>query len=159
MRWQLGEGTGRDGVLQGARLASVLGIPAPVGRVLWARGYREPAQAERFLEPRLEYLPNPFELKGIEAAVSRLQRALAQAESICVYGDYDVDGVTSTALLVSVLRKLAACAPGGGAPACIDYYVPNRLIEGYGLNLAAMKRLATRGTRLVVSADCGVTAV
>ena len=72
MRWQLGEGTGRDAVQQGARLASVLGIPAPVGRVLWARGYREPSQAERFLEPRFEHLPNPFELKGIEAAVSRL---------------------------------------------------------------------------------------
>jgi single-stranded-DNA-specific exonuclease len=150
MRWQLGEGTGRDAVQQGARLASVLGIPAPVGRVLWARGYREPAQAERFLEPRFEHLPNPFELKGIEAAVSRLQRALAQGERVCVYGDYDVDGVTSTALLVSVLRKL-----GGN----VEFYVPHRLVEGYGLNVRALEKLAARGTRLVVSADCGVTAV
>ena len=150
MRWQLGEGTGRDAVQQGARLASVLGIPAPVGRVLWARGYREPSQAERFLEPRFEHLPNPFELKGIEAAVSRLQRALAQGERVCVYGDYDVDGVTSTALLVSVLRKL-----GGN----VEFYVPHRLVEGYGLNARALEKLAARGTRLVVSADCGVTAV
>ena len=150
MRWQLGEGTGRDAVQQGARLASVLGIPAPVGRVLWARGYRELSQAERFLEPRFEHLPNPFELKGIEAAVSRLQRALAQGERVCVYGDYDVDGVTSTALLVSVLRKL-----GGN----MEFYVPHRLVEGYGLNARALEKLAARGTRLVVSADCGVTAV
>ncbi len=150
MRWQLGEGTGRDAVQQGARLASVLGIPAPVGRVLWARGYREASQAERFLEPRFEHLPNPFELKGIEAAVSRLQRALAQGERVCVYGDYDVDGVTSTALLVSVLRKL-----GGN----VEFYVPHRLVEGYGLNVRALEKLAARGTRLVVSADCGVTAV
>ena len=150
MRWQLGEGTGRDAVQHGARLASVLGIPAPVGRVLWARGYREPSQAERFLEPRFEHLPNPFELKGIEAAVSRLQRALAQGERVCVYGDYDVDGVTSTALLVSVLRKL-----GGN----VEFYVPHRLVEGYGLNVRALEKLAARGTRLVVSADCGVTAV
>src|SRR5882672_8244159 len=150
MRWQLGEGTGRDAVQQGARLASVLGIPPPVGRVLWARGYREPSQAERFLEPRFEHLPNPFELKGIEAAVSRLQRALAQGERVCVYGDYDVDGVTSTALLVSVLRKL-----GGN----VEFYVPHRLVEGYGLNVRALEKLAARGTRLVVSADCGVTAV
>ncbi len=135
---------------QGARLASVLGIPAPVGRVLWARGYREASQAERFLEPRFEHLPNPFELKGIEAAVSRLQRALAQGERVCVYGDYDVDGVTSTALLVSVLRKL-----GGN----VEFYVPHRLVEGYGLNVRALEKLAARGTRLVVSADCGVTAV
>src|SRR6267142_651154 len=150
MRWQLGEGTGRDAVQQGARLASVLGIPAPVGRVLWARGYREPSQAERFLDPRFEHLPNPFELKGIDAAVSRLQRALAQGERVCVYGDYDVDGVTSTALLVSVLRKL-----GGN----VEFYVPHRLVEGYGLNVRALEKLAARGTRLVVSADCGVTAV
>jgi single-stranded-DNA-specific exonuclease len=150
MRWQLGEGTGRDAVQQGARLASVLGIPPPVGRVLWARGYREASQAERFLEPRFEHLPNPFELKGIEAAVSRLQRALAQGERVCVYGDYDVDGVTSTALLVSVLRKL-----GGN----VEFYVPHRLVEGYGLNARALEKLAARGTRLVVSADCGVTAV
>jgi single-stranded-DNA-specific exonuclease len=150
MRWQLGEGTGRDAVQQGARLASLLGIPAPVGRVLWARGYREPSQAERFLEPRFEHLPNPFELKGIDAAVSRLQRALAQGERVCVYGDYDVDGVTSTALLVSVLRKL-----GGN----VEFYVPHRLVEGYGLNVRALEKLAARGTRLVVSADCGVTAV
>jgi len=150
MRWQLGEGTGRDAVQQGGRLASVLGIPAPVGRVLWARGYREPSQAERFLEPRFEHLPNPFELKGIDAAVSRLQRALAQGERVCVYGDYDVDGVTSTAMLVSVLRKL-----GGN----VEFYVPHRLVEGYGLNVRALEKLAARGTRLVVSADCGVTAV
>jgi single-stranded-DNA-specific exonuclease len=150
MRWQFGEGTGRDAVQEGARLASVLGVPSPLGRVLWARGYREPAQAERFLEPRFEHLPNPFELKGIEAAVSRLQRALLEGEAVCVYGDYDVDGVTSTALLVSVLRKL------GGK---VDYYVPHRLVEGYGLNTQALAKLAARGIRLVVSADCGVTAV
>src|SRR5437763_7911469 len=150
MRWQFGDGTGRDALHEGSRLASALGLPAAVGRVLWARGYREPGKAERFLEPRFEHLPNPFELKGIEAAVSRLQRALAQAESICVYGDYDVDGVTSTALLVSVLRKL------GGK---VQFYVPQRLVEGYGLNAQALAKIASRGTRLVVSADCGVTAV
>src|SRR6202171_5655142 len=150
MRWQFGEGTGREAAQEGARLASGLGVTAAVGRVLWARGYREPSQAERFLEPRFEHLPNPFELKGIEAAVSRLQRALAQGERVCVYGEYDVDGVTSTALLVSVLRKL-----GGN----VEFYVPHRLVEGYGLNTDALTRLAARGTRLLVSADCGVTAV
>src|SRR5438270_3556810 len=150
MRWQFGQGTGRDAVQEGSRLASALGVPAALGRVLWARGYREPAEAERFLEPRFEHLPNPFELKGIDAAVSRLQRALLQGEPICVYGDFDVDGVTSTALLVSVLRKL------GGK---VDFYVPHRLVEGYGLNVQQLEKLAARGTRLVVRADCGVTAV
>ena len=146
MRWVVGE----DAREEGGRLAALLGVLPPVGRVLWARGQRDAAAAQRFLEPRLDQLPDPFGLKGIEAAVQRLQKALREREAISVYGDYDVDGVTSTALLVSVLRKL------GGR---VDYYVPHRLVEGYGLNHEAMKKLAARGTRLVVSADCGVTAV
>src|SRR5467141_3867632 len=159
MRWSPGEAAMAAGAEKGSRLAAELGLLPAVGRALWARGLRDAEAAHRFLEPRLEQLPDPFGLKGIDAAVARIQSALAARESVCVYGDYDVDGVTSTALLVSVLRKLAACAPGVGAPARIDYYVPNRIVEGYGLNLEAMKRLACRGTRLVVSADCGVTAV
>src|SRR3954453_22329215 len=149
MRWAFGVGT-EQAAVEGGRLAAILGMPNAVGRILWSRGYRDEAQAEWFLEPRLEHLPNPFELKGIEAAVARLQRALAEQEPICVYGDYDVDGVTSTALLVSVLRKL------GGK---VDFYVPHRLVEGYGLNVEALARLAARGTRLGVRAECGVTAV
>jgi single-stranded-DNA-specific exonuclease len=159
MRWSPGEAATTAGAEQGSRLAAELGLLPAVGRALWARGLRDAEAAHRFLQPRLEQLPDPFGLKGIDAAVARVQRAFEAREAICVYGDYDVDGVTSTALLVSVLRKLASCAPGGGAPARIDYYVPNRLIEGYGLNLEAMEKLAGRGTRLVVSADCGVTAV
>src|SRR2546423_13485146 len=159
MRWSPGEAATAAGAEQGSRLAVELGLLPAVGRALWARGVRDAEAAQRFLEPRLEELPDPFGLRGIDAAVARIQRALTGREAVTVYGDYDVDGVTSTALLVSVLRKLAACAPGGGAPARIDYYVPDRLTEGYGLNLEAMRRLATRGTRLVVSADCGVTAV
>jgi len=150
MRWLFGEGTGRPAVEEGSRLAALLGVPPAVGRILWARGYRDASQAERFLAPRFEHLPNPFGLKGIEPAVARLQRALSRGERICVYGDYDVDGVTSTALLVSVLRKL-----GGN----VEFYVPHRLVEGYGLNERALEKIAARGARLVVSADCGVTAV
>lgn len=150
MRWQHGDGTSREAHEQGARLAASLAVPAPVGRVLWARGYREPASADRFLTPRLDQLPDPFGLKGIEPAVARLAKALREREKICVYGDYDVDGVTSTALLVSMLRRM------GGE---VDFYVPQRLVEGYGLNVEAMHKLAARGVRLVVSADCGVTAV
>jgi single-stranded-DNA-specific exonuclease len=159
MRWSTGEAATAAGAELGGRLAAELGLLPAVGRALWARGVRDAEAAHRFLSPRLEQLPDPFGLKGIDAAVGRVQRALETREAICVYGDYDVDGVTSTALLVSVLRTLSACAPGGGAPSRVDYYVPNRLVEGYGLNLDAMRRLAVRGTRLVVSADCGVTAV
>src|SRR3954466_6530766 len=133
MRWAFGVGTEQAAVAEGGRLAAILGMPNAVGRILWSRRYRDEAQAERFLAPRLEHLPNPFELKGIEAAVARLQRALAEQEPICVYGDYDVDGVTSTALLVSVLRKL------GGR---VDFYVPQRLSEGYDLHVRPPEKLA-----------------
>ena len=150
MRWAMGDGTGSEATAQGARLAAMAGVPAAVGRLLWARGYRDAEAVQRFLEPRLDQLPDPFGLKGIEPAVERIRRALTTGEKISVYGDYDVDGVTSTVLLVSVLRKL------GGT---VDFYVPQRLTEGYGLNTQAMEKLAARGTRLVVSADCGVTAV
>ena len=93
MRWSLGDGTRAEAVEQGARLAAALGVPGAVGRILWARGHKDAAAAQRFLEPKLDQLPDPFGLKGIDAAVARLQRALAQQENICVYGDYDVDGV------------------------------------------------------------------
>ena len=159
MRWIRGEAASAAGAEQGLRLARELGLLPAVGRALWARGLRDVAAAQRFLEPRLDQLPDPFGLKGIEAAVGRIQRALLEREPLCVYGDYDVDGVTSTALLVSVLRKLAVCAPGAASPAPIDFYVPHRLVEGYGLNTQAMEKLAARGTKLVVSVDCGVTAV
>src|SRR6267143_6649105 len=155
MRWSPGEAAMAAGAEQGSRLAAELGLLPAVGRALWARGLRDAESAQRFLQPRLEQLPDPFGLKGIDEAVARVQRALEGREAICVYGDYDVDGVTSTALLVSVLRKLASCAPGGGQPARIEFYMPNRLLEGYGLNLAAMKRLSARGARLVVSAEIG----
>src|SRR5437763_2199093 len=159
MRWSPGEAATAAGAEQGSRLAAELGLLPAMGRALWARGVRDAEAAHRFLEPRLEELPDPFGLKGIDAAVARLQRALESREAVCVYGDYDVDGVTSTALLVSVLRKLAACAPGAAPASRVEFYVPNRMVEGYGLNHEAMRRLAERGTRLVVSADCGVTAV
>src|SRR5438477_723410 len=159
MRWISGDAATAAGAEQGGRLAAELGLRPAMGRALWARGVRDVEAAHRFLAPRLDQLPDPFGLKGIDAAVARVQRALEMREEVCVYGDYDVDGVTSTALLVSVLRAFADFAPGGGAPARIDYYVPNRLVEGYGLNLDALRRLSQRGTRLVVTADCGVTAV
>ena len=159
MRWIEGDATTPAAAREPDLLAATLGLKPAVGRALWARGLRDPAAAERFLAPQLAMLPDPYGLKGIDAAVARMQRALEGREAVCVYGDYDVDGVTSTALLVSTLRKFAACAPGPAAPARIDFYVPHRLVEGYGLNHAAMERLAGRGVRLVVSADCGVTAV
>ncbi len=145
MRWELqpeAEGA--------ASLAAALGCHPLVAQVLWRRGVQSAEDADRFLKPTLADLPDPALLKGIEPAVERIVRALETGERITAYGDYDVDGVTSTTLLVAFLR---ACG------ADVDYYVPHRLAEGYGLNLDAVARLAARGTRLLVTLDCGVTAV
>lgn len=144
------------------QLAGEMQLRLATAQTLWGRNIRDKETCARFLSPQLVHLPDPFGLKGIEAAVSRMVRALEQREAICIYGDYDVDGVTSTALLVSTLRKFAACAPvreGNAGSAKVEFYVPQRLIEGYGLNLAALEKLSARGTKLLVSADCGVTAV
>jgi single-stranded-DNA-specific exonuclease len=133
-----------------ARLARELSLEPIAARVLACRGLADPGDAERFLASRLADLPDPFLLRGMEAAVARLARAVAGRERIALYGDYDVDGVTSTALLAGFLR-----AAGGD----VVTYVPHRLVEGYGLNTAAVRRLAAEGARLLVSLDCGITSV
>ncbi len=132
------------------RLARELRLEPLVARVLACRGLAEPAEAERFLASRLAELPDPFLMKGMERAVGRLQRAIEVGERIALYGDYDVDGVTSTALLAGFLRA---------AGAEVVTYVPHRLVEGYGLNTDAVRHLAAQGVRLLVSLDCGITSV
>ena len=132
------------------RLARELGLEPLAARVLACRGLADPADAERFLQARLTDLPDPFLMKGMAAAVERLMRAIAGGERIALYGDYDVDGITSTALLAGFLRA---------AGAEVVTYVPHRLVEGYGLNTEAVRRLAGEGARLLVSLDCGITSV
>jgi len=132
------------------RLARELQLERLAARVLACRGLGEPAEAERFLACRLADLPDPFLMKGMERAVARLSAALEAGERIALYGDYDVDGVTSTALLASFLRE------AGGD---VVTYVPHRLVEGYGLNTEAVRRLAAQGARLLVSLDCGITSL
>lgn len=118
-----------------------------LGRVMAARGL-----SAAFLEPAMSQLHDPGLLPGIERACGRLLAAARAGEPIVVYGDYDVDGITATAILVRMLRALE---PG----AVVSTYVPHRVDEGYGLNSAAMVELASRGARVVVSVDCGITAI
>jgi single-stranded-DNA-specific exonuclease len=133
-----------------ARLARELSLHPLAARVLAARGLGDVADAERFLAARLSDLPDPFALEGMDRAVERIAGALAREERIACYGDYDVDGVASTALLAGFLR-----AAGGD----VVTYTPHRLAEGYGLNLDATRRLAGQGVRLLVTLDCGITSV
>ena len=132
------------------RIEKEVGVPPLVARILAARGLDGPEEARRFLDPRLSGLHDPFELKGMEAAVERIARALRDGEAIQIYGDYDVDGITGTAILMLTLRELGAE---------VDYYIPHRLNEGYGINAEAIERLAAEGARLIISVDCGIRAV
>ncbi len=129
-------------------LARQLGTHPVVAELLLRAGVGEGESAARFLQPALATLGDPFLLGSVDAAVNRLARALLAREQVAVLGDYDVDGVSSTALLVSVLRRL------GLAP---RYYVPRRLEEGYGLTRSALDRALADGPKpdLFIALDCG----
>lgn len=132
------------------RVAEHLGLPAPLGRVLVARGLAEPSSAERFLNPRLSDLSDPCSMPGMPEAVARIRSALDSGEQITVFGDYDADGVAGTALLVTVLREL------GGE---VSAFLPRRLEEGYGFSAAALCRcLREHKPGLIVTVDCGTCA-
>ncbi len=115
-------------------------------QVLYNRGIATPEEADAFLMPDALY-GNPFELYRMNAAVDRLRRAIRAGEPMAVYGDFDVDGVTATALLVQTLQSLGAK---------VKPYIPHRIDEGYGLNPDALKQLQEQGVRIVITVDCGV---
>ena len=144
-RWRLRDGDSRAG----EAIAERLGLPEIVGRLLAQRGV-DLDHAPGFLTPRLrDQLPDPSHLLDMEAAVERLVRAVRDGETIGIFGDYDVDGATSAALLT---RFFAATGTA------TQIYVPDRLREGYGPNTAALLRLQQAGARVVVTVDCGTTA-
>jgi single-stranded-DNA-specific exonuclease len=130
------------------RLERELGVSGPLAQVLVRRGFGEPERARAFLAAEEEHSPSAF--ARIELAVESLRAHVRRGERITVHGDYDVDGVCSTAILVRALRRL------GGY---VDWYLPDRASDGYGLNASTVERLAARGTRLLITVDCAITAV
>lgn len=144
-RWLLRQADARAGLA----LSQRLGLPEIVGRVMAARGIDLDA-AEQFLEPTLrDALPDPASLIGMEEAAQRLAAAIRDGEPLAIFGDYDVDGATSSALLARFLSAL-------GVPARV--YIPDRIAEGYGPTTPAMLRLRAEGVKLVITVDCGTTA-
>ncbi len=131
------------------QLASRLGLSAVVARLLINRGYRGVEEASRFLRPSLDHLEDPETLDGVREAVDRISTAIARKEKILLYGDYDVDGMTSVALLHHFFSLL---------PAKISCFLPRRLDEGYGLNADVLKKFKKEGGSLVVTTDCGINA-
>ncbi len=123
-------------------------MSGPLAQILVRRGLADPAAARAFLAAEEEHPPTAF--VGIERAVESILRHVSGGERITIHGDYDVDGICSTAVLVRSLRRLGAN---------VDWYLPDRASDGYGLNPLTVQRLAARGTRLLVTVDCAITAV
>jgi single-stranded-DNA-specific exonuclease len=134
------------------------GLHPLLAQILYNRGHTDPQGALAFMEGEYEF-PSPFSMKGIPQATARIKTAIFREEKIAVYGDFDVDGVTSTVLLVQTLRRLDAYVKGcvgASAEANITAHIPDRMTEGYGLNSKTLRRLAEQGVKLVVTVDCGI---
>src|SRR5437764_1556995 len=133
-----------------AELASRLRVSAVIAQVLLNRGISEDEECRRFLQPSLKCLHDPGSLPNLNKAAARVAAAIRGKQKIVVYGDYDVDGITATAILWHAIRLL------GGE---VDYYIPHRIDEGYGLNAEALAQLCDQGAKVIVSVDCGITAI
>jgi single-stranded-DNA-specific exonuclease len=126
--------------------ASLAAFPPILRQVLFNRGYASDVEARAFLKAETIFNTDPFQMTGMDTAVARIQRAIDQKEPVAIYGDYDVDGVTATALLVQTLQAL-----GGNARP----YIPSRFDEGYGLNPEALDSIKADSVGLVITVDCG----
>jgi len=132
------------------KLSKGLKISPITAQILLNRGIENETEANLFLNCTLFDLPSPYLMKGMDIAIERIKKGLHENERIAIYGDYDVDGVTSTALLYNFLKDINAN---------VTYYNPDRIKEGYGINIDAVKKLSQDGVGLIISGDCGITAV
>jgi len=133
-----------------AELAGRLRTSPLLAQILLNRGLREPQACQDFLRPSLKQLHDPMTIPGLRQAAERIAQAIRDRQKIVIYGDYDVDGITAVAILWHAIRVL------GGA---CDFYIPHRIEEGYGLNAEALRQLCDAGANLIITVDCGITAV
>ncbi len=131
------------------KVAKEAGISRLLAKVFLSRGIRDADYIRKFLNASLEELYDPFMLKDMDRAVGRILKAISDHERILIYGDYDVDGVTSTSVLYDFLS---------GNKADISYFIPNRMQEGYGLTVGAIDRILKKNVGLIITVDCGITA-
>src|SRR5690606_33467095 len=130
-------------------LAERLRTSPLLAQMLLNRGMAEVQECMDFLSPKLTHLYPPNDLPGVPEASQRVARAIREGQKIVVYGDYDVDGITATSILWHAIRQL-----GGN----VDYYIPHRIEEGYGLNSDAIRSICDEGAGLIITVDCGITA-
>ncbi len=132
-----------------SRLARQAGIPGLLAGIMYSRGIRDIAAAEKFLNPSLEYLHDPMMLKGMKQAVKRIRTAFLKREKILIYGDYDVDGVTAASMLYNYFTKEGIE---------VSWYIPHRIDEGYGISMEGVQHVKESGASLVITVDCGISA-
>ena len=129
------------------KLAATLDVSELTAKILYNRGVRDAQSAKNFLEPETAPFYDPFLMLGMREAVDRIKKALDAQEKICIYGDYDVDGMSASVILIRTLKKFGAN---------VESYIPHRS-EGYGLNVPAMQKISAEGATLLISVDCGIT--
>ncbi|GAB6125111.1 single-stranded-DNA-specific exonuclease RecJ [Humidesulfovibrio idahonensis] len=141
-------------------IAEELGITQVIAEVLWRRGFTSPQDMDRFLSPGLRHLAKPESIPGLSESAQVLARGLEAGARLCVWGDYDVDGITATALVKDFFLKRLGPEKGAlDGTGQVRHYLPNRVDDGYGLNAAGIERLAEDGVRLLLTVDCGISAV
>ncbi len=145
-KW-ISKNVSEEEVLKLSKEASVSRLMA---KVFTGRGMNDPKVVKTFLNPEISDLHDPFLLKDMDKAVDRIIQAVDEKQKITVYGDYDVDGITSTSILYNFLLRLGAIS---------DFFIPDRNGDGYGLSINSIKKIINNGTKLIISVDCGVTAI
>ncbi|MDO9082750.1 MAG: single-stranded-DNA-specific exonuclease RecJ [Humidesulfovibrio sp.] len=141
-------------------LAEDLGITRVIAEVLWRRGFTSSQDMDRFLSPGLRHLASPDSIPGLTDAANVLARELTRGAQFCVWGDYDVDGITATALVKDFLaQRLGPEVAPLDNSGQVRHFLPNRKEHGYGLNVAGIERLAAEGVTLLLTVDCGISAV
>ena len=145
-KWELNEAN--DVLIN--KISEEFNVSKLVANIIANKGLTNSDEIEVFLHPRRTDFHDPFMMPDMEKAVDRVVKAIETHEKVAIYGDYDVDGITATSILYLYLSK---------AGAEVDYYLPDRMTEGYGLNENAVRMLAETGTKLMVTVDTGISAV
>jgi len=149
-RWKIAEKLTEKQLQVKKQLTSNIKCPDLIAEMLVRKGLTNKEEIDKFFNPDLNNVYDPFIFDDMEKAVNRIIQAIEQKEQITIYGDYDVDGTTSTALLFLGLKK---------ANAEVNYYIPHRMIDGYGLSLSGIDLIIEEGTKLIISVDCGINAI
>ena len=149
-RWTTSEALTDEQQQQVKQISELIKCPEMIAEMLVYKGITDTVEINNFFNPSLDDVFDPFIFKDMEKAAERIIRAINKEEMIMIYGDYDVDGTTSTALLYLGLKKVGAI---------VNYYIPHRMIDGYGLSLCGVDQIKEKGAQVIISVDCGINAI